>query len=197
MGNAASLSIRELLRLRLLFASLYHANWPFSPDCTSRMENNLYLETSCRGSKLSLRHYGIITKLAAIWNKVYNGWVQEFPLAKGFALARFHLSYALFSSFDDDESFVIWWCILFHWWGSLPADVLWRSFVTLLGSILLSDSAYHVLTWDKAQFERFSYILPNGYRWNWTWYKLLLEVLIGKGSAAVSCELRIGPGGVL
>ena len=99
---------------------------------------------------------------------------------------------ALFSSFDDDESFVIWWCILFHWWGSLPADVLWGSFVTLLGSILLSDSAYHVLTWDKAQFERFSYILPNGYRWNWTWYKLLLEVLIEKGSDAVSCELRIG-----
>ena len=28
MGNAASLSIRELLRLRL-FASLYHANGPF------------------------------------------------------------------------------------------------------------------------------------------------------------------------
>ena len=134
----------------------------------------------------------VITKFAAIWNKVYNGWVQEFPLAKGFAEARFHLSYALFSSFDDDESFVIGWCILFHWWGSLPADVLWGSFVTLLGSILLRDSAYHVLTWDKAQFERFSYILPNGYRWNWTWYKLLLEVLIEKGSATVSCELRIG-----
>ena len=27
----------------------------------------------------------VITKFAAIWNKVYNGWVQEFPLAKGFA----------------------------------------------------------------------------------------------------------------
>ena len=23
------------------------------------------------------------------------------------------------------------------------------------------------LTWDQAQFERFSYILSNGYRWNW------------------------------
>ena len=29
------------------------------------------------------------------------------------------------------------------------------------------------LTWDQAQFERFSYILSNGYRWNWAWYKLL------------------------
>ena len=29
------------------------------------------------------------------------------------------------------------------------------------------------LTWDQAQFERFSYILYNGYRWNWAWYKLL------------------------
>ena len=65
LGNAASLSIRELLRLRLLFASLYHANWPFSPDCTCRMENNLYLETNCRGSKLSLSHYGVTTKFAA------------------------------------------------------------------------------------------------------------------------------------
>ena len=98
----------------------------------------------------------VITKFAAIWNKVYNGWVQEFPLAKGFAEARFHLSYALFSSFDDYESFVIWWCILFHWWGSLHnyshankayvvvVVVLWGSFVTLLGSIPLSDSAYDV-----------------------------------------------------
>ena len=23
------------------------------------------------------------------------------------------------------------------------------------------------ITWDQAQFERFSYILSNGYRWNW------------------------------
>ena len=30
-----------------------------------------------------------------------------------------------------------------------------------------------LLTWDQAQFERFSYILSNGYRWNWAWYKLL------------------------
>ena len=29
------------------------------------------------------------------------------------------------------------------------------------------------VTWDQAQFERFSYILSNGYRWNWAWYKLL------------------------
>ena len=25
---------------------------------------------------------------------------------------------------------------------------------------------YMWLTWDQAQFERFSYILSNGYRWN-------------------------------
>ena len=29
------------------------------------------------------------------------------------------------------------------------------------------------LTWDQAQFERFSYILSNGYRWNWAWYNLI------------------------
>ena len=29
------------------------------------------------------------------------------------------------------------------------------------------------LTWDQAQFERFWYILSNGYRWNWAWYKLI------------------------
>ena len=31
----------------------------------------------------------------------------------------------------------------------------------------------YILTWDQAQFERFPYILSNGYRWNWAWYKLL------------------------
>ena len=26
------------------------------------------------------------------------------------------------------------------------------------------------VTWDQAQFERFSYILSNGYRWNWAFF---------------------------
>ena len=29
------------------------------------------------------------------------------------------------------------------------------------------------ITWDQAQFERFSYIPSNGYRWNWAGYKLI------------------------
>ena len=37
----------------------------------------------------------------------------------------------------------------------------------------LVKSAYYILTWDQAHFERFSYILSNGHRWNWAWYKLL------------------------
>ena len=39
--------------------------------------------------------------------------------------------------------------------------------------ILSVDSAGTTVTWDQAQFERFSRILSNGYRWNWAWYKLI------------------------
>ena len=36
-----------------------------------------------------------------------------------------------------------------------------------------NDACKLNITWDQAQLERFSYILSNGYRWNWAWYKLL------------------------
>ena len=36
-----------------------------------------------------------------------------------------------------------------------------------------SSCAWKRLTWDQAQFERFSYIVFNGYSWNWAWYKLI------------------------
>ena len=36
----------------------------------------------------------------------------------------------------------------------------------------LRFSIFPGVTWDQAQFERFSYILSNGYSWNWAWYKL-------------------------
>ena len=38
---------------------------------------------------------------------------------------------------------------------------------------MLNGGRQWKLTWDQAQFERFSYILSNGYRSNWAWYKLL------------------------
>ena len=52
-------------------------------------------------------------------------------------------------------------------------DLSWPNFVTHSPSVTLRDrgkqnykKAIGMITWDQTQFERFSYILSNGYSWN-------------------------------
>ena len=54
------------------------------------------------------------------------------------------------------------------WPKSKTSDIFKQSHSPLHHTCLLGRARFNaLLTWDQAQFERFSYILSNGYRWNW------------------------------
>ena len=54
------------------------------------------------------------------------------------------------------------------WPKSKTSDIFKQSHSPLHHTFWLGRARFTAqLTWDQAQFERFSYILSNGYRWNW------------------------------